>query len=312
MTTSDMNAMVAALRRGAVFLGHENIVAVQRYGPDADCIGMKVVDTDTGIFIDVMPFAEKKGGSELLSPCIVHKGPGHKVIYPRAEIFPVAQCRFAGGMHWCPRQIERYLRRSYDSLEVPRQQLHGRNVTGLSAWYRAKAKDFDQHEAAARAAIQQCCSLPPDFRLTFFGVGNVGSTGATFQLRVSLADACVVTSTTPAATYDNGDLEVVRTRTDKECISHCERNTRCTHFTSQPGSPQRSCRLKHENATLGGAPESWVSGKIVRLGLAERARAVLEKQPSYHESSEQLAACCPEHMRAHYEQSSGVLVCSSS
>ena len=80
----------------------------------------------------------------------------------------------------------------------------------------------------------------------------------------------------------------------------------------RPDGAHRSCILKDESATLGGAPESWVSGKIVRLGLAERARALLAKQSSYYESREQLAACCPKHTRAHYEQSTGVLVCSSS
>lgn len=267
MTADDMDETVRALRSGDAYPGHKNIVAIRRFGPDSDCIGMKFADASTGIYVDVMPFAERNGGTVLWSPCTVHKGPGHEVTYPRAEIFPLVQCRFAGSIHWCPRQVESYLLRSYDSLDVPRAQLHGKNRSNLSPWYLAKAQEFKRDEADANVVISQCCNLPRGFSLPVFGVGNMGTTGASFELRISLEGACVVVSTTTAATYDDGDLKSVSTKTAKECVSQCAHNPNCTHFTSRPVRHNRQCLLKHEQATLGGAPESWVSGKIVRLGL---------------------------------------------
>ena len=104
----------------------------------------------------------------------VHKGPGHPVIYPREEIFPVAPCTFAGRTHSCPRQPKSYLLRSYDSIEVPVSQLRARPDSELSPWYRAKAKEFGTGRHPSNPHHANILFLAPHFSWWSFDFTQTG------------------------------------------------------------------------------------------------------------------------------------------
>ena len=58
MTESDLERMIEALRDGASYPGHDEIVTVRRFGPDTDCIAVKFIDSTNGLYVDVMPFSD--------------------------------------------------------------------------------------------------------------------------------------------------------------------------------------------------------------------------------------------------------------